>query len=168
VSSSRLPVIDAACPIGRATEVVGDRWSLLILRHATLGVTRFDQFKTDLGIADNILAGRLARLVENGLLVKRPYRAGRIRYEYRLTDAGADVLPVLHALAAWGIRHTRPVEPVEPMRVLHTPCGRALDAGLYCGACARTADREEVAWVRPWRSDEPVTVAEPVTCCAEL
>src|SRR6185437_6288682 len=84
------------CPIGRAADVLGDRWTLLILRNATVGMTRFDEFKSDLGIADNVLSTRLGRLVDAGLLTKAPYRhEGRTRYEYRLTEAGADVLPLL-------------------------------------------------------------------------
>jgi DNA-binding HxlR family transcriptional regulator len=162
VSSTRSPLVDTACPIGRAATVVGDRWSLLILRHAMLGVTRFDEFKTELGIADNILSSRLGRLVENGLLIKKPYRAGRMRYEYRLTEAGADMLPVLNALAVWGARHSRPVELVAPMQILHTPCGSSLEVGMYCQCCARQAEHDEVAWLRPWRSPRPVRVAEPV------
>ena len=80
---------------------VGDRWTLLILRNANLGTTRFDDFRSELGIADNILSARLARLVQAGLLTRLPYRGtGRTRHEYRLTTAGADMLPVLHALAA--------------------------------------------------------------------
>src|SRR5436305_3789898 len=71
------------CPIGRASGMLGDRWILLILRDATIGVTRFDEFRNHLGIADNILSARLRRLVDGGLLVKVPYRDGqRTRQEY--------------------------------------------------------------------------------------
>ena len=151
---------DSVCPIARAAETVGDRWVLLILRHATLGVTRFDQFRTELGIADNILANRLARLVTAGLLVKRPYHDGRrTRHEYRLTEAGADLLPVLHALLDWGNRHT---EDTVPMRVLHRFCGNEMPPGDRCEHCGRRVDRAEIAWLRPWVSDQPVPLAQPV------
>src|ERR1700753_737155 len=100
------------CPIGRAADLLGDRWTLLILRNATVGMSRFDEFKADLGIADNILSTRLSRLVDAGILAKVPYNGGgRTRSEYRLTEAGAEILPVLHALAAWGERFTEPAEP---------------------------------------------------------
>ncbi|MDI5969070.1 helix-turn-helix domain-containing protein [Streptomyces sp. SL13] len=151
------------CPIGRAAEVVGDRWTLLILRDAMVGVTRFDAFRAGLGIADNILSNRLGRLVDGGLLTKVPYReGGRTRHEYRLTPAGADLLPVLDALAVWGGRHTAPGRPAEAMRVLHAVCGRELTAGEYCGHCARPVPLEEIHWLRPWRSAEPRAIAAPV------
>jgi DNA-binding HxlR family transcriptional regulator len=150
------------CPIGRAIDVLGDRWTLLILRNATMGVTRFDGLRAGLGIADNILSNRLARLVDAGLLVREPYRdRQRTRHEYRLTTAGADVLGVLHALADWGNEHTEPSEPVEPLRVIHRACGSDLAAGGYCGACERVVERPEIAWIRPWRSPDPLPLAEP-------
>jgi DNA-binding HxlR family transcriptional regulator len=155
--------LDTACPIARAADVVGDRWMLQILRHATFGVTRFDQFRTQLGIADNVLANRLSRLVATGLLVKRPYHDGRrTRQEYRLTEAGADMLPVLHALAEWGGRHTEGAVPTEPMRVLHLFCGNEMRPGDFCEHCDRQVDRDEIAWLRPWASEQPTPLAQPV------
>ena len=105
-------------PSGRAGSLLGDRWTLLILRDATVGVTRFDAFRDGLGIADNILSARLRRLVDAGVLARVPYQDGnRTRHEYRLTQAGADLLPVLRALADWGGRHTSPAEPAPPMQI---------------------------------------------------
>jgi DNA-binding HxlR family transcriptional regulator len=145
-------------------DVLGDRWSLLILRNATVGVTRFDQFRDDLGIADNILSNRLNRLVESGLLTKVPYRDdGRTRHEYRLTTAGADLLPVLHALAHWGEQHTSSAEPAEPMQVIHLTCGHTTSPGDRCDHCKRPLPRSEEAWLRPWQSPDPFRLAEPVT-----
>jgi DNA-binding HxlR family transcriptional regulator len=143
--------------------VLGDRWTLLILRDATGGSTRFDAFKENLGIADNILAARLRRLTEAGLLVKVPYRDGnRARYEYRLTQAGADLLPVLRALAGWGTKWTSPAEPAAPMEMLHKDCGGEVDVAGVCGRCGRPVGREDEAWLRPWRSPDPVPLALPV------
>jgi DNA-binding HxlR family transcriptional regulator len=152
------------CPIGRAVELVGDRWTLLIIRSAMHGVARFDEFRAVLGIADNVLSNRLSRLVEDGLLVRVPYRTnGRTRQEYRLTPAGADFSPVLRALANWGTAHTDPDQPAEPMRFLHRECGRDLpDAGTYCPHCDRPVGRSDQLWMSPWRSGEPYPLAEPV------
>jgi DNA-binding HxlR family transcriptional regulator len=164
MSDQIVPGVDAPCPIGRAAGTIGDRWILLILRHATAGVTRFDDFRQQLGIADNILSNRLGRLVQSGLLVKVAYRdERRTRYEYRLTTAGADLLPVLHALAAWGQQHTRPSGPDEPMRVIHSVCGQDMPIGEFCPHCDRAAARDEIRWLRPWRSGAPEPLAEPVT-----
>jgi DNA-binding HxlR family transcriptional regulator len=157
-------VAETPCPIGRAVETIGDRWTLLILRHATLGITRFDQFRGELGIADNILSNRLSRLVEAGLLVKVPYRdERRTRHEYRLTEASADLLPVLHALADWGQKHTRSNARTQPMRTVHTPCGTDLTRSEFCDSCDRETEREEITWVRPWRTRTPFPLAEPVS-----
>jgi DNA-binding HxlR family transcriptional regulator len=153
---------DAPCPVGRAIDVLGDRWTLLILRNATMGVTRFEDFRAQLGIADNILSNRLARLVNAGVLIRVPYRdPRRTRHEYRLTTAGGDVHGVLHALASWGQENTEPSPPVEPMRVIHRECGSNLAPGDQCEACGRTVERAEIAWIRPWRSAEPVPLADP-------
>jgi DNA-binding HxlR family transcriptional regulator len=152
------------CPIGRAADVLGDRWTLLILRNATVGVTRFEDFRSDLGIADNILSARLGRLVDAGLMIKVPYRDnGRTRHEYRLTGAGADALPLLHALAAWGQRHTEPAQPAGPMQIIHLACGHPTADERTCDHCGQPIERDQEAWLRPWRSATPFPLAQPVT-----
>jgi len=93
------------CPIARSLERVGDEWSVLILRDALYGLTRFDAFQKSLGIAPNILTRRLATLVETGMLERRQYSEHPPRYEYFLTDAGRDFRTVLLAMLAWGNRH---------------------------------------------------------------
>jgi DNA-binding HxlR family transcriptional regulator len=93
------------CPVGRTLERVGDTWSLMILRDAFQGLTRFDQFEKSLGVAPNILAQRLAALVETGFLERRPYQDRPVRHEYLLTELGRDFGPVLTALMAFGNRH---------------------------------------------------------------
>ena len=86
-------------------EVIGERWTLLIVRDVFLGIRRFDDLQRDLGVARNILQVRLERLVEEGILVKRPYQERPLRSEYRLTEKGADLWPVLVAMLQWGDRH---------------------------------------------------------------
>ena len=93
------------CPVGRGIACVGDAWSLLILRDASLGVTRFDQFRKNLGIAPTILTRRLATLTEQGLLEKWRYSERPPRDEYVLTEAGRDFLPVLFMIGAWARKH---------------------------------------------------------------
>ena len=98
-------VPDATCPIARSVAFVGDAWSLLILRDAGLGLTRFDDFRKSLGIAPTILTKRLATLTDEGLLEKRRYSERPPREEYLLTAAGRDFLPVLFMIGAWGRQH---------------------------------------------------------------
>jgi DNA-binding HxlR family transcriptional regulator len=99
------------CPIARSLERVGEWWSILILRDAFHGLTRFDQFQKNLDIAPNMLARRLNALVEGGLLERRRYSEHPPRWEYVLTERGRDFRPVLFALLAWGNRHFAPEGP---------------------------------------------------------
>jgi len=99
------------CPIARSLERVGEWWSILILRDAFRGLTRFDQFQASLGIAPNMLTKRLNALVESGLLEKRAYSEHPPRHEYILTERGRDFRPVLWALLAWGNKHFAPEGP---------------------------------------------------------
>lgn len=91
------------CSLAQTLEVIGERWTLLILRDAFFGVRRFDDFQSDLGIARNILAARLKRLVDEGILERRPGEGGRS--EYVLTDRGLDLQPVLLSMTHWGDKH---------------------------------------------------------------
>jgi DNA-binding HxlR family transcriptional regulator len=95
----------AGCPIARSLERVGEWWSILIMRDAINGLTRFDEFQRNLGIAPNMLTRRLKSLVAAGLLERRKYSARPLRYEYVVTERGLDFRPVLWTLAAWGNKH---------------------------------------------------------------
>jgi len=97
-----------ACPIARSLERVGEWWSILIIRDALHGLTRFDEFQKSLNIAPNMLTRRLNALVDAGLLERRRYSERPPRYEYILTQRGRDFRPVLIAMAAWGNRHFAP------------------------------------------------------------
>ena len=96
------------CPVGRAVETVGEWWSILILRDAFQGATKFDDFSQSLGIAPNILSRRLAHLTESGMFVRRRYNERPPRYEYVLTDKARDFFPVVATLLAWGNKHLAP------------------------------------------------------------
>lgn len=93
------------CPVERGLNLVGDRWSMLLLRDLDRGMTRYDQLRTNLGIAPNILASRLAALTQAGLVEKRQYSERPPRFEYVLTPAGRDFIPILTVIGAWGRRH---------------------------------------------------------------
>ncbi|HJR44888.1 MAG TPA: helix-turn-helix domain-containing protein [Actinomycetota bacterium] len=127
-------LIDLECSIARALEVVGERWSLLILRDAFYGVRRFDDFQQDLGVARNILTDRLNKLVGHGVLEKTQYEERPPRYEYRLTEKGRDLLPVLLTMMSWGDRWAgEGVAP--PVTLTHTTCGNKTHAVLTCESC---------------------------------
>jgi DNA-binding HxlR family transcriptional regulator len=153
---------EAHCPVARSLDVVGDPWILLILRDALLGSRRFDQFRRSLGIADNVLARRLASMVEADLLWKTPYRdeTGRERQEYRLTKAGEELMPVLHALVLWGEKHL-PRSDHHQLGIVHTPCGAQTHSADRCDGCGEPLTPETVSWTRTWvRQPAPLVAAD--------
>ena len=116
------------CPIARSLEHVGEWWSILILREAFNGKTRFDEFRDALGVAPNILTRRLKALVTAGLLERRRYCERPPRHEYILTTRGRDFRPVMLSLMAWGNRHFAPDGP--SVELVHTDTGRPADPVL--------------------------------------
>lgn len=121
------------CSIKRALEIVGEKWTLLVMREAFYGARRFDQFQTRIGCARNILSERLATLIDAQLLSRVPYRepGQRERYEYRLTDKGLDLITAVVALMQWGDRwESDPEGP--PVHVLHRDCRHPVEAVLRC------------------------------------
>ena len=122
------------CSIARALEAIGDRWTMLVIRDAFVGVRRFDEFQQRLGIARNVLTDRLTRLVDEGILEKSEYQERPKRFEYRLTAKGVDLFPVMVSLMKWGDRHA-PDENGPPMAVVHRDCGGEVDERLLCTRC---------------------------------
>lgn len=125
------------CSIARTLEVIGDRWSLLILRSSFRGVRRFDGLQRDLGIARNVLTDRLAKLVDHGVLERRLYQQRPDRYEYRLTRRGVDLSPALVALMRWGDQHLCN-DNGPPLVLVHESCGEPLDQRFICWSCDET------------------------------
>ena len=122
------------CSIARSLEVVGERWSLLILRSVLLGARRFDELLDVLGIPRSVLTARLRRLVDEGVLERRPYQEHPPRHEYRATAKGRDLWPVLAHLMRWGDAHYPDARGV-PMLVEHRDCGGRPDEHLVCDRC---------------------------------
>ena len=121
------------CSIARTVEVLGDRWTMLVLRDIFNGVRRFDDLSRHLGVARDVLTKRLATLVDEGLVARVPYRepGARTRYEYRLTPAGYDLRPVLLALMAWGDVH-RSGGAGLPAHLYHDECGTPVHVEVRC------------------------------------
>jgi DNA-binding HxlR family transcriptional regulator len=131
------------CSVARSLEVIGERWTILVLRDAFLGLRRFDEFQSSLGIARNVLATRLDRLVEHGVMEKRLYQEHPPRYEYRLTDVGRDLWPVVVSLMQWGDRHA-PADGGPPTVVEHRDCGGTLANGPVCDRCGAALTLQDV------------------------
>jgi DNA-binding HxlR family transcriptional regulator len=125
---------DQTCSVARSLEVVGERWTLLVLRDAFLGVRRFDDFQRSLGVARNVLTARLGRLVDEGVLERVAYQERPRRYEYRLTEKGLGLWPVIVALVRWGDDHY-PEEAGSPRVFEHRGCGGRLTERLACDRC---------------------------------
>jgi DNA-binding HxlR family transcriptional regulator len=137
------------CSIASALEVVGERWSLLIVRDVFLGLRRFDEIQADLGIARNILHRRLETLLDEGVLERRLYNESPPRYEYRLTGKGIDLWPAMVALMQWGDRHAAGTAG-PPVLIEHRECGGAVDEHRICSKCgARLTAREARALPGP-------------------
>lgn len=121
------------CPIGKALQVVGTRSAMLIMREAHYGTTRFDDFAKRVNITDAVAAARLRELTQAGLLERRPYQepGQRTRYEYRVTDKGRDLMPVVLGLFEWGAKHLSPGGR-PPVELSHANCGAPVHVVVRC------------------------------------
>jgi DNA-binding HxlR family transcriptional regulator len=142
------------CSIAKALEVVGERWSLLIVRDVMNRRRRFDELRRSLGIASNVLTARLQRLVDEDILERRAYQHNPERHEYFLTEKGLDLWPALIALLAWGDRHS-PTPDGPPMLIVHKGCGGAVSDRGICESCGELLHaRDAQALPGPGLGDE--------------
>ncbi|HXG28893.1 MAG TPA: helix-turn-helix domain-containing protein [Nevskiales bacterium] len=132
----RTSFADMPCSIARTLDVVGEWWTLLIIRDIFNGVRRFDDLLDHLGISRNILTDRLNSLVDKGVLKRARYQERPARYEYRLTEKGLDLLPILLLLMRWGDKW-QAGEAGAPVTVIHTDCGHETSATVVCSACGQ-------------------------------
>ena len=147
------------CGLPQALEVMGERWSFLILRAAFNGFIHFEEFSSELGIARNILSNRLAKLVEHGVLTREPCAADRRKIEYRLTPKGVDLLPAMLALRQWGEKHGI---NVNPGLVLVD----AQNGAPVAPITIRAADGREIGWHDvAWQQRDQVGKGGPSGCC---
>lgn len=122
------------CSVARTLDVVGDKWTLLVLRDAFYGVRRFEDFTRDLGVARNVLTDRLTRLVRTGVLDRRQYQQHPPRFEYRLTAKGRDLFPVVVSLMHWGDTWAG-ADDDAPLDLVHRDCGHRTHAVAVCARC---------------------------------
>ena len=139
------------CPIARTLDVIGEWWTLVIVRDAFRGARRFEDFRS-IGIADNILASRLKKLVDEGVFERKQYQDRPQRFEYLLTPKGQDLLMVLGALGTWGRRWTKGPDRTS---FTHIECGTPLTLKAYCPECERVVERAEIRLPQLIRAAQP-------------
>lgn len=143
------------CTIARTLSVIGDRWTLLILRDAFLGVRRFEVFQTNLGITRHRLADRLAKLVAHGVLRRERYQQSPARFEYRLTEKGHDLYGVIVMIAGWGDKHMAGKHG-PPVERVHRECGHVTTLRLTCEHCGAPVTARDMQ-ARPARRRKEAT-----------
>jgi DNA-binding HxlR family transcriptional regulator len=134
------------CPIARSTDLMGDRWSLLVIRELFMGLSRFHDLQAQTGATPQLLTARLKRLQADGLVERHAYSQRPPRYEYRLTEMGRDLMPVVLALRAWGEKWCKAPDEGVAVRMFHAACGTELDLDYHCPKCAITV---------PWAQAQP-------------
>lgn len=134
--------------MAKSLEIVGDWWTLLIVRDCFMGVRRFDDFQEHLGIARNILASRMKRLVDAKILERRMYQVRPKRFEYVLTPSGNDLRIVLFAIKQWGDMHVYGGKDI-PLKIAHKDCGNEISVNVICPACKEIISEESnsLDWV---------------------
>jgi DNA-binding HxlR family transcriptional regulator len=148
------------CSMARGLDILGDPWSMLVLREVFFGNGRFDAMKSRLAVADSVLTKRLAGLVAAGLLAKRTYDdGGRPRQEYVLTPMGEDALPVLNAVVMWSEKHLPAPSEEAHMFVIHTGCGQRTGSADTCTHCGERLTAANTSWHSLTRSEAPINLA---------
>jgi DNA-binding HxlR family transcriptional regulator len=122
------------CSIARASQLLGDGWTIMMLRELFWGASRYEDFIANIGIASNVLAVRLKRLMDAGVVSKEPVEGDGRRFDYALTASGQELFPVLMSVMAWGDKHT-PGEQGPLVLLRHVACGKRTKPGLSCSAC---------------------------------
>lgn len=141
-----VPLSELQCSVARTLDVVGERWTLLVLRDAFQGKRRFEEFSRSLPIARNVLSARLRTLVEHGILERQQYELRPPRYEYRLTPRGMDLYPVIVALVQWGDRYLAG-DDGPPLEIFHRDCGGHVGTQTVCADCGAPVDAREARGV---------------------
>jgi DNA-binding HxlR family transcriptional regulator len=136
------------CSVAGTLEIVGDRWTLLVLRDLFRGLHRFDELQGSLGVARNILTLRLQKLVDEGVIERRPYRGARgVRDAYHLTEKGKALYPILLAMMAFGDRHVWDDGLGPPVFLRHRGCDHRTEPGPACSNCGEPLEPDDVDYV---------------------
>jgi len=131
------------CSVARTLSVIGDTWTMMIIRNAFLGIRRFDDFQKNLGVTRHVLTDRLNTLVQENILYKAPYTESQKRFEYRLTQKGLDLHPILMSIIHWGDTYMDHGQGV-PLYYIHKECGHKFRPILICSECYKPINAKEV------------------------
>lgn len=137
----------APCMIARTSDLIGDRWVPMLLRDLAFGVSRFDQLQHDLGLSRKVLAERLRKLLDEGVVARTAYQDNPARYDYYLTGKGQDLMSVVRAMRAFGEKWL-PLEAGPPVRIIHLTCGKPTHAVAVCSECGDELGHGEFIPVR--------------------
>ncbi|MDM1019472.1 helix-turn-helix domain-containing protein [Acinetobacter sp. VNK23] len=132
------------CPIARSLSIFGDRWTLLIIRNAFMATRRFDDFQKQLGITRHLLTERINRLVENNIFEKVLYHEAPKRYEYKLTEKGLALYPIIISMSTWGNIWQNENKQFQELRYLHKSCGHVIQPKLTCDCCGQELHAKEM------------------------
>ncbi len=143
------------CPIAHSTGLVGDRWSILIIRELLMGLSRFHDLQAQTGATSQMLSARLRRLEADGLVERHAYAQRPLRHDYRLTAKGVQLMPVILALRSWGERWCKPAGEPLALRMFHRTCGTELTLDYHCPSCGHP-----VAWTDMRPEPTPAYLAE--------
>ncbi|TNB80503.1 helix-turn-helix transcriptional regulator [Pseudomonas sp. Fig-3] len=132
------------CPVARSVDVVGDKWTILVLRELYMGATRFEEMQIQTGATPQMLTSRLKALEADGLVERRPYSEKPLRYEYHLTGKGGDFYPVIYALRAWGEKWCKNGDEGLAVRFVHRDCGHDVGVANVCPHCGVSVERKDL------------------------
>lgn len=153
--------------LATAIDLVGDRWSLMVLSGCFSGVCRFNQFESFLGINRNLLSSRLDKLVESGLLVRHLYNESPRRYEYQLTDISRELRPIIVGLATWGERNFTKED--APFAIVHKECEQKIEVVINCPDCDKHVCSDDIATkINPIAGPEALRLFENMSSTAKI
>ncbi len=135
---------NTVCPIARSVNIVGDRWTVLVLRELYMGATRFEEIQIQTEATPQMVTTRLKSLEADGMIERHPYNEKPLRYEYRLTEKGRSFYPVIHALRAWGETWCKDESEGIAVRFVHRECGHDVGLGSVCPKCGIQVERKDL------------------------
>ena len=135
---------DTLCPVARSVDVVGDKWTILVLRELYMGATRFEEMQIQTGATPQMLTSRLKALEADGMVERRPYSEKPLRYEYHLSRKGWDFYPVIYALRAWGETWCKNEDEGLAVHFVHRECGHDVGVASVCPHCGVPVERKDL------------------------